>query len=151
MTSLEFVAGVRVLLAQYDGTIVVPPVDPPYVPPVIPPATGIPPKGVQWHGEYRMPATSNAARNFNWLMDKYGSSWAFAYMMRSATGISNDVSAALGADGSRIINTFGGQANYAPAGSIIPFGVRLDAGTPGPTLHAFKPAVNIPLPHPDTA
>lgn len=114
-----------------------------------PPATGVPPMGVQWHAGFNYGATlTNARNNFNYLMNTYGSSWAFSYMFVSTSQLSNDLGAQLGdgAEAARIINTFGGEGNFGPAGMLIPFGPRID---PGPTMHSFSPLVNIPLPHPD--
>jgi hypothetical protein len=142
------------LQAQYGTVTVTPPpvIPPPVVTPPPAPVTQVLPKqtGTRWHSEIRLPEVSNAAKNFNWLMEKCGETFAFAYMYRSPSNITyllHDYFKARGdeAEASRIINTMGNQGRYAPEGFIVPstFMVR------NQTFTSRKPESSIKLPFPD--
>jgi hypothetical protein len=99
LTLNEFITRLQALIVEAGSTPASPPVAPPVGPvnppsvPSGPPAPTLPigfSKGTQYHGDFRFKgaypeqALCNAQKNFNWLMDYYGSSWAYAYMYRSA-------------------------------------------------------------------
>lgn len=130
--------------------------------PVVPAANPAPPpKGVQWHADIKFPGATGAQKNFNWLMAKYGSSWALAYAVESKAGLSNLLVDMLGPEGSVIINVMrqGGRTGYGvPVGFVSPYAAQVNPpgtsamGQPPSTYYAlssFNPRANIPLPWPD--
>ena len=89
-------------------------------------ADGMPNKeGVQWFSEVRFPGTTNAEKNFNWIMHWCGSPWAFSYMYASRANLTAALHAYFDkttdpANASRIINHMGNQGRYAPDGFLVP-------------------------------
>ena len=147
------------LQAQYGSVTITPapvvtpaPVTPQPVPTPAPVVQTLPkPTAPQWHNEVRFDETTNARRNFNWLMKNCGSSWAYTYLYASRqSNLSNDLHEYFRlrgdeAEASRIINTFGNQGRYGPAGMLQPSIV----GVRDQTLSARTPRTSIALPYPD--
>ncbi len=114
--------------------------------------TGTPEEGPQWHADYRFTESNltNAQRNYNWLMDTYGSSWGFSYIYGSrALLLHNQFRFAFDPEAAMIVNIFGGQGQCSvfgcPLDMIRPFGINVR----NQTLTTIDPKVSIGLPYPD--
>jgi hypothetical protein len=96
LTLNEFITRLQALIVEAGSTPASPPVAPP-VGPVNPPSVpSLPPappgfvKGPHIYQDFNFlgffvdKALCNAQKNFNWLMNNYGSSYAYIYMVKSA-------------------------------------------------------------------
>lgn len=158
-------------ITDIDGGVPSVPTPPTNNPPAnsVPPPNGAfpsPPTPVPWHADFAFPpnTASPSEKNFNWLKANFGTSWSWAYLVRSPTQLKNKLQIARPDIASNIINTFLGSPSGPPPGMLVPGGTFMIppnanplsgqipfGGTTGPyyTLHAFTPLCNVPLPFPD--
>ena len=163
MTNQEIIAMFQTIIAALQGStappVVVPPVvaPPVSVPPVVvPPVVGPPPpvlpvgftKGTQYENTFRFRGAtlSHAEKNFNWIMDYYGSSYAYLYMVVSYAPLVGKFQQEWLAQGlmpgrdSYIINVFAGAMGPAnrPIGVLLPSAANKIVG--GNTMPITWPA-----------